>query len=84
MAAGGADARTCAVKSPRRGFGSPHPPASGSEGLSGCGEFSRSLEARPPSAGFPVRNLIHFPFCGRGWPGNVCTDRAYIVFRKQH
>lgn len=65
MAADGADARTSALKSPLRGFGSPHPPASGSQGLSGCGEYSRSLKARPRSARFPVRNLIHFPLSGR-------------------
>lgn len=69
MAADGADARTGALKSPPRGFGLPHPPAAGSQGLSGCGESPRSREARPGNTGLPVRNLIHFPFHGRGWPG---------------
>lgn len=61
MVAEGADAGTGA-------FGSPHPPATGSQGLSGCGEKSRSRGARPGSTRFPVRNLIHFPLYEElGW-----------------
>lgn len=65
MAEEGADAGTCA-------FGSPHPPAAGSQGLSGCGKQSRSRGARPGSTRFPVRNPIHFPLYGELARGNVC------------
>lgn len=77
MAAEGADAGTGA-------FGSPHPPAAGSQGLSGCGKQSRSRGARPGSTRFPVRNLIHFPLYGELGRGTFVLGLHHFFYWKPH